>query len=350
MTELALPSRGKDRKQGLIDLAEKLKEIDQQIGFKVSSRGWCYQLEQFGLINKGEFDYVQDLIVDCRKKGYLPIDFVMEDEGRKFLGIEIPDGRTPLEYMKRYITLLLDSQEWYTPDWWEGEEYYIQMLGEKIDLKTLFRPVCEEYHIPIATSKGWSSMLQRGEFARRFKEAEGQGLKCVLLYCGDHDPDGGRISDKIRKNLEDLTDIVWGSGETGYDPANLNIDRFGLDYDFIVANDFTWIDNLITGSGKDLASPSHPNYHLPYVQNYLKRFGPRKCEANALVVRPAAGRDLCREAIEKYVGHDVLNRFKAKREEVRKRFKKTRKDAGLEEPLRQIIERFEDEEDRSAGV
>lgn len=363
MTELALPSRGKDREQGLIDLAEKLKEIDQQIGFKVSSRGWCYQLEQFRLINKGEFDYVQDLIVDCRKKGYLPIDFVMEDEGRKFLGIEIPDGRTPLEYMKRYITLLLDSQEWYTPDWWEGEEYYIQMLGEKIDLKTLFRPVCEEYHIPIATSKGWSSMLQRGEFARRFKEAEEQGLKCVLLYCGDHDPDGGRISDKIQKNLEDLTDIVWGSGETGYDPANLIIARFGLNPDFIFKNNLTWIDNLITGSGgylaevvdgqivqgKTKAGRPHPNFHLPYVQEYLKDFGVRKCEANALVVRPTEGQDLCREAIEKYLGH-ALNRFEAKREEVRKRFKKTRKDAGLEEPLRQIIERFEDEEDRSAGV
>jgi hypothetical protein len=33
----------------------------------------------------------------------------------------------------------------------------------------------------------------------------------------------------------------------------------------------------------------------------LKQFGPRKVEANALVVRPQAGRDLCRRAILQYV-------------------------------------------------
>jgi len=56
------------------------------------------------------------------------------------------------------------------------------MLVEKIDLKSLFGPVCWDYHIPIATSKGWSSMLQRAEYARRFKQAENMGLKCVTGY------------------------------------------------------------------------------------------------------------------------------------------------------------------------
>jgi hypothetical protein len=140
------------------------------------------------------------------------------------------------------------------------------MVVEKIDLKTLFGPICDVYHIPIATSKGWSSVSQRAEYARRFKEAEDDGLKCVLLYCGDHDPDGLRISDFLRGNLEQLRYIRWGDGTDGYDPSNLIIDRFGLNYDFIEANNLTWIENLITGSGGNLADPGHPNFHLPYVQ------------------------------------------------------------------------------------
>jgi hypothetical protein len=37
------------------------------------------------------------------------------------------------------------------------------------------------------------------------------------------------------------------------------------------------------------------------VQGYLQRYGARKCEANALVVRPEAGRELCRQAILPYI-------------------------------------------------
>ena len=183
----------------LREFAEKINELQKQIGFRVSARGWCYQLETERLINKDEFDKVESWINKCRKKGILPIDFTAEEEGRKFDVVEKPHTQSPIQEMKEWIEASMESEKYYTPDWWNGEEYYIQMLVEKIDLKTLFLPICKKYHIPIATSKGWSSMLQRAIYARRFKEAEDKGLQPVLLYCGDHDPDGLRISDFIKK-------------------------------------------------------------------------------------------------------------------------------------------------------
>ena len=306
---LELPTRGKNREQQLVAFASQLKAIQEQIGFKVSARGWCYQLEQFGLVTKAGFDKVESLINSCRSKGYLPIDFTAEEEARKFSGVEIPENLSPLEFIRRFLEEVLRAENFYTPDWWEGEEYYIQMVVEKVDLKTLFESVCQVYHIPIATAKGWSSMLQRAEYARRFQEAEDNDLQCVLLYCGDHDPDGLRISDFLRKNLYDLQNIEWGDGSEGYDPSGLEIDRFGLNFDFIEANDLTWIENLITGSKKNLASPSHPNFNMGYVQNYLREIGERKCEANALVVIPPQARQLCKEAIENYLGDDAPGRF-----------------------------------------
>ena len=233
-----------------------------------------------------------------------------------------------------YITFILNSDKYYTPDWWIGEDYYIQVLVEKIDLKTLFGDVCKDYHIPIANAKGWSSILQRAEYARRFKEAEERGLRCVLIYCGDHDPDGLRISDTIRTNLEQVNDVKWSDGELGYDPSNLIIDRIGLNYDFIQQNGYTWIDNLITGSGKNLASPHHPNYKLPYLQNYLREFGERKCEANAIVTTPEKAKDLISGNIIKYLGSDSLNRFALKREAVRDEYGNLLEETGL----RPIIE------------
>lgn len=324
--------------------AQQLMVLSKQIGFKVSSRGWCYQLESARLINKNQFDRVEGVINTCRKKGILPIDFVAEEEGRQFSGVEEPESETPLEFLKKYIEAPLNCHYWYTPDWWDGEEYYIQMLVEKIDLKTLFSPVCEKYHIPIATSKGWSSMLQRATYARRFKEAEDNGLQCVLLYCGDHDPDGLRISDFIKSNLIELQHINWENGEAGYSPDDLLIQRFGLDAEFIYRHNLTWIDNLITGSGKNLASPLHKNYKMPYVQQYIKTFGIRKCEANAIVPMPNEARELVESTIVSFLGEDALSRFDKKMDDIKNEMDKIRIKTGLQETIENAIRLIEDEE------
>ena len=350
---IKLPTgRGKNRISQLVAFANQLIAIYNQMGMKVSSRGWCYQLEGFGLITKAEFDKIEKIINDCRKEGILPVDFVLEEDARLFSGVEIPEERDPLEYFAAYLNSALRCYDVYTPDWWDGEEYYIQMLVEKIDLKSLFEPICRQYHIPIATSKGWSSIYQRAKYARRFKDADRRGLKCVLLYCGDHDPDGLRISDTIRKNLLELSNIHWIDGKFGYDPFDLIIDRFGLDYDFIIENKLSWIENLKTGSGGELAKfvdgrivqgrtkqgKPHPNFELDYVQEYLQKIGVRKCEANALIVRPEQGRKLCRDAIEHYLGHDAIKRFQEKRDAIEQEITDYLDEKNLKEPLQKIID------------
>jgi hypothetical protein len=317
--------------------ADELLEIQRQIPFKISARGWCYQLESFGMITKAEFNTVERHINVCRAKGLVPIDFVAEEAARSFSGVEEPDEMTPEEFLGAILRGVLECEDQYIPSWWDGETYYIQMVVEKIDLKTLFEPVCQEYHIPIATSKGWSSLLQRAEYARRFKEAEEQGLVAVLLYCGDHDPDGLRISEFLRSNLMALADVEWSDGCLGYYPSALIIERFGLNYDFIEQNNLLWIDNLITGSGHDLASPRHANHYLPYVQEYLAQYGARKCEANALVVIPDIAQDLCRETIEGYLGNDAIGRFEARREAVREAINDVRESSGLTEDIMRIL-------------
>lgn len=336
--------KGRNKGQDMEQFAEYLKGLDEQVGFAMSARGWGYLLEGEGIITKAEIDRVEGLVNECREVGLLPIDFTADEAARQFEVVDVPCEDTPVQFMKQYLEAVMECQKWYECDWWDGEEYYIQMLVEKIDLKSLFKPICEEYHVAIATAKGWSSMRQRAEYARRFKEAEERGLICVLLYAGDHDPDGLRISDFIFDNLRSLQNINWKDGEDGYDPSDLIIDRFGLNYDFIINNNLTWIDNLITGSGKNLASPSHPNNKMAYVQDYLANVGARKCEANALVKRPDSGRELCRREIEKYVGEDALSRFAAKRQKVTEELKEFRNRTGVSEIIEKTVELIDSEE------
>jgi hypothetical protein len=133
---------------------------------------------------------------------------------------------------------------------------------------------------------------------------------------GDHDPGGLHITGTLRKNLEDL------SGAVDWDPAGLEIVRFGLNADFIDAHGLTWIDNLETSSGGQLDDPGHNDHAKQYVQDYIAQFGARKCEANALVVEPDVGRQLCRNAILEHIPADAVERYQRNLDRARKQLRR----------------------------
>jgi hypothetical protein len=296
-------------------------QIRSTIDFDVSSRGWGYLLESHG-VTKGEFDAVQKLITNCRKSGDLPLDICAEDARRSTDNLESLDGEDPLKHADNLIEGLRNAYQSYTPfSFWDAQDHYVEQLVEKVDLRNLFGPVCEEYYVPITNAVGWSDVNLRAAMMKRFAYWESRGKQCVLTYCGDHDPGGLNISDFLRSNMEELADAV------GWSPDNLIIERFGLNYDFIIEQGLTWIDNLETSSGDRLDNPKHPDHTKPYVQEYIRRYGVRKVEANALVVRPQEGRDLCRAAINQYVPETAPDDYR-------------RALAPKREELHQIIERI----------
>jgi hypothetical protein len=259
------------------------------------------------------------LLADWRKQGIIPLSLVGEDDKRAADNLESLDDDDPRAYADSYARVAAECWERYTPvSFWEFQEVYIELFVEKVDLKHLFRPVCEEYHVTFVNAGGWSDINSRANLMLRFKAHDEAGRKCVLLYCGDHDPAGLLISDTIRSNLLELEKAVgWRADED-----RLTIDRFGLDYDFIEALGLTWIDNLETGSGRDLADPKHPDHFKPYVQDYMKMYGARKVEANALVARPREGRELCRDAIRKYLDPDGIEAYEERLAEEREKVRK----------------------------
>ncbi len=296
----------------LLAFANALKYIQKNVlilngrRFKVSSRGWAYQLETFNIIDKSQFDYAQDLVNKCRKLGLLPIDFVASDNSRSFDNVESIEGehKNPIIYLMEKLAMEIKFREKWKADevgFWLSQEYYVQMMVEKVDVKTIFKQICRKYHIPLGNAKGWSDINMRGVMIEKFKEAEKLKLKPVLLYFTDFDPKGLQIAEKLKPNLMQLI------GGTGWNPKNLIVDVFGLTFDFIEKHKLTWIDNLITGSGEDLANPKHRDHKQPYVQDYIKKYGVRKCEANAIVVKPDIAVDLCRETILKYMDLNAIS-------------------------------------------
>jgi len=289
----------------IIKMSEERDEQDDS--FDVSSRGWCYLLEPHGLL-KGDFDSAQRLINDCRKSGRLPLDICSDDERRSADNLESLDESDPKVRAEEIVAYIANAEEYYYPhSFWAAQDHYVEMMVEKIDLKNLFRTECEPFNIPIFNGGGWSDLNSRAAMMRRFRYWEREGKQCVLLYCGDLDPGGLRITDFIRSNLADMTRAVRWS------PDDLIIDRFGIDLDFIRRHRVPWIENLHTSKkgGLPLDDPRHPDHNKDYVQSYLQMHGARKVEATALVAPRLVphARALCRKAITKYLPADAPDQY-----------------------------------------
>jgi len=305
---LALPTRSPGRQSTAAQAryeaelhawCEALIQLDSRQESKISSRGWCYLLEPYGL-DKGDFDKAQKLINDCRKDGHLPLDFTADDDARAFETYEDVGASKPSVEAAGWVRAVLTAHTRYTPwSFWRDQTWYVQLVVEKIDIKNLFRSTCARFRIPTANARGWADINMRADMMRRFAEAEARGQLPVLLYCGDFDPAGLLISDTLRKQLEDLSAAV------GWDPCDLTIDRFGLTRAFIDQHNLTWIKGLKTGSGGDLADPRHPDRWKTYVQDYIAEHGARKVEANVLVTIPEVARQLLLDTITKYLAADA---------------------------------------------
>ena len=241
------------------------------------------------------------------------------DEVRAFKSEEFVDSATGDDYCVQALAAC--HKNWvkqHTPEsFWDSQEYFVMMLVEKIDLVTLFKPICELYRIPIANAKGWSDISCRAEMIRKCQYWEAQGKQCVLLYGGDFDPWGLKIARKLRDNLDELKCMQ-------YDASQLIIDRFCLTHEFIVDHELTWIENLKTGGGKDLASTDHGQHSHHDVQEYISSYGARKVEANVLITIPGIARNMCREVVQKYIDTDAAEAYRERlddhRDNCHKRF------------------------------
>jgi hypothetical protein len=307
---IVLPKRAPGRKSAAREAAERAADLKlcewieerwRATGLAFGTRGWAYVCENEGFITKGEFAAFETWLGRVRKEGLLDPDAVADDDARRADHGEYVDDDDPEDYA---ATALERANYWlsaYTPiSMWEGLDTYVEVLVEKVDLKVLFGPVCRRYRIPLVNGKGSTDINSRRRMLQRYRAHAEAGRDLVLLYFGDHDPAGLDIARVIKSNLMECANIR----DVGFDPSPIGVVRVGLDAEQIDALDLPWIDNLETGSGKNLADPRHPDYRKAYVQDYIGTHGPRKVEANALARNPAAAQDLIESAINGFIPPD----------------------------------------------
>jgi hypothetical protein len=309
--------------------ADELVSLARSLDFKMSARGWCYHLEPHGLV-KGDFDRAENLINSLREDGILPIDLVAESQQRVVEGLEHVDRYTDEKSFAdhlRDIVIPAEADIWTPSSQWDTQTNYVELMVEKIDLVGLFSPVCAGFGVPITNMQGWSDPLTRATQMQRFSRHWLREHKPIALYITDLDPDGLRIAELLKEHYNRLSRVRWmDRSQIHWTPELVRVVRIGLDKKLVDRLKLTWIDGLETGrknadgSKRDLSDPSHPSHNHAYVQEYLKKYGNRKVEANALVTRIEEAREWLRNLLPRYVDVAALNKYRRRLERKRKSF------------------------------
>lgn len=305
------------RRDARIAMAEAIERMSAETGYRFGPRGWAYYAEGLGLITKGEFDRFEKLLTDMRKDGELDPDVIEPDASR--MATEVDDfeaaGHTPEDHAQAAVNeigqRLRDWAEAYHENgYWDGLDYYVEMIVEKKDLVQIFRSTADRYNIRITNGKGDTDIHTRLAMLKRFREHDEAGRRAVLLAIGDHDPKGLHIVSGLQRTVmscANLKGLDWEFPE--FEVVNI-----GLTEDQVETLGLMKIGNLETGGGKDLSDPRHPDHFKPYVQDYITRFGVWKCEANALVGHPAPARALLEASINRFIPRTHPNEVQARNE------------------------------------
>ena len=106
--------------------------------------------------------------------------------------------RDPQPFMRREIDGFLKG---YYRDLMQSQPNHIEIVGEKLTVQSILRPVAFEYTIPLTIGRGYASLAPRYKMAQRFQRSGKE--KLILLIVSDFDPDGEEIAHSFAQSMRD---------------------------------------------------------------------------------------------------------------------------------------------------
>jgi hypothetical protein len=154
-----------------------------------------YQLVSRQVIknNRSQYQAVSNLLVDARKDGTIPWEWV-EDRLR----------RPRLVSMWSDLTHFMETvRRVYRRDVWESQPEYVECWLEKDALSGIFEDTLGKYGVTLNVGRGYDGWDSIHNAAERFLDKSENGVSAVVLYFGDFDPSG---EDMVRSLAERLAD------------------------------------------------------------------------------------------------------------------------------------------------
>lgn len=183
-------------KSATIDIIYKANKIIAEYsaeGYSLTLRQLYYQFVARGYIENSlkEYKNLGNIINDARLNGDIDWEAI-EDRTRNLEAL--PTWFTEKEFLK-------EIPDWFRFDFWDTQEYRIEIWVEKEALTGVVARTAHKYRVPYFACRGYTSQSESWRVGIRFADYNDKCQKVIVLHLGDHDPSG---IDMTRDNRERL--------------------------------------------------------------------------------------------------------------------------------------------------
>lgn len=167
----------------------------------------------------------------------------------------------------------------YYRDLMQSQPNHVEIVAEKLTVKSIIRPIAGEFTIPLTIGRGYCSIEPRYKMAQRYRKSGKE--KLIVLILSDFDCDGEEIAQSFARSMRDDFGVV-----------DIHPVKVGLTFDQVQRF------NLPTGL---MAKKSSANY-----AKFVRQYGATCWELEALP--PATLQTLLDEVIRSVIDIDAYNR------------------------------------------
>jgi hypothetical protein len=145
--------------------------------------------------NRESYRAVCDVLTQARLAGEIPFDAI-GDETRPVATWDVHANVGP--FIRGQVD---DFCTGYWRDLMQGQPNHVEIVGEKLTVEGIVRPVASKYCLPYTIGRGYSSLPPRKAMFDRYEASHKDWL--VILFLGDHDPEGWDIAETFSKSMRD---------------------------------------------------------------------------------------------------------------------------------------------------
>ncbi len=154
------------------------------------------------------YNRIKDVLADARYRGDFPMEYI-EDRGREVrIGNFTAFNANVYSAMDACANEIKTWPNYLNMDRWYGQRRHVSVWVEKDALSGVFEEPCDQLGVSWFACKGYPSVSALWAYLQALDEAQSahpEGYEeAVVLYFGDHDPDGLEIPDASLRGIDTL--------------------------------------------------------------------------------------------------------------------------------------------------
>lgn len=187
---------------------EIVEEYREDYNLTLTLRQLYYQFVGRGLLPNGDKVYkrIGSTLTEARLSGEFPLDG-LEDRGRSV-------GATDVECSEDVDEAIDDASDsisrlpyWLRYGRWHRQPTKVFVWIEKDALAGVVETICSKHGVGLFPCRGYPSISSLADWVSTTYDMVEDGEEAVILYLGDHDPDGLQIPLSSEDNIRTIMDL-----------------------------------------------------------------------------------------------------------------------------------------------